>query len=206
MLARMRSWRRGERGISTAAIFIVGLPLIVGAFGYGVDSLRLQYTKEIVRSRLDLAAQMAAATTYTDATGQVILGAPGAGNELYWKTVGYQIYRNNTARLRGTPGSPAMLQCDGGIVAPVGTTTLVAVNPNDPSVLCAGQMNQIGSPQSNWCLAPGTYTGPLGESTRPVYGVRYAVTETMPTVFLRLLGVQQLTFSVSSEALLRQNC
>lgn len=204
MLARIRAWRRGEQGISTAAIFILAMPLIVGAFGYGVDALRLQYTKEIVRSRLDLATQMAAATTYTDATGQVILGSPT--DATYWKTIGYNIYEQNTARLRGAPGSPAMLQCPAIEVAPGATGTVITVDPTNTTRLCAGEMNQIGSPQTNWCLAPGTYTGPMGEPIRPVYGVRYAVTETMPTVFLRLLGVRELTFSVASEALLRQNC
>jgi hypothetical protein len=40
-----------------------------------------------------------------------------------------------------------------------------------------------------------------------VYGVRMSVKEQVPTVFLKLIGVPDMTFNIRSESLIRQrNC
>ena len=199
MLQTFKRWWLLEKGVSIAALFILALPLMIGAFGFGFDAMRLSYAKRLAQGRLDLATQSAAAVTYTRADGRIELGAPT--NPFAWRDVAYSQYATNTSRARkGADGARSFFQCS----APSG----IIPNFSDPNQKCAGIAEVIGTPPPlgfNFCQTPGSQTAPLG--SRNVYGVRMSVKEQVPTTFLRLIGIPDMTFNIRSESLIRQrNC
>lgn len=195
MFTKFRTWRLAEKGVSTAALLILSLPLMLGAFGFGFDALRLSYAKRYAQGRLDLATQSAAAVTYTAPDGSIKLGI--SSNPDAWKAEAYRSYTSNTDKMRqGAPNTHQFFQCTSGDATNglIGTT-------------CGGLAEVIGSaPPVGFDFCQNTkYANPI--ATRPTYGVRYTVKETVPTMFMRILGVNEMTFTISSETLLRQrNC
>lgn len=185
---KFREWRWAERGASSAALVILSLPLIIGVFGFGFDTLRLNYIQRYAQGRVDLATQAAAATTYTDTNGAIRLGSPSDPYE--WETVAYDSYARNTSDKRGSGNTASMFQC-----------STESVTGGSSSGDCAGVASVVGTEP------PVGFDFCNTISSGDVYGVRYDVVETVPTVFLRIIGIQDFTFSVSSETLIRQrNC
>jgi hypothetical protein len=150
-----------------AALFILALPLMIGAFGFGFDAMRLAYAKRLAQGRLDLATQSAAAVTYTTADGRIQLGSPT--NPFAWRDVAYSQYATNTSRARqGADGARSFFQCP----QPSGTVPIFA----DPNQKCAGIAEIVGNPPPlgfNFCQKPGSHAAPL--ASRDVYGVRMSV-------------------------------
>lgn len=214
-LSSIRRWQHAEGGFSAAAILILALPLLLGAFGYGFDSLRLSYLKTYLQGRADLAVQTAVTNVYTcgddansgpcyarqtgepvPAKGTVLLGRAAQTGCTYdreaWQTatpncgVGLNYsYTENTAAKR----SPKILMCTAAQVL-AGTTTATPTGVN-----CAGGAKVIGnaiSTTGNWC---GNVTGAgVTAITRPAYGVSFQVNEKISYVFLSLIGKPMQAF------------
>lgn len=198
---RRTNINKRDAGFSTAAIFILILPMLLGAFGYAFDTLRITYTKRYLQGRLDLATQAGAAVTYTTQDGLIRLGDPGQleGQSALAET--YAIYAQNTGSKRqpGSRGS-SLLECASSNVQ----NRAIPLTPDQVNVGpagCAGIATVTGvlpGPDYNFCSPPTDGTA---------YGVRYEVTEVIPTVFLHFLGVDSVDVTVVSESLLRQrNC
>lgn len=179
-MTRVRNWLKGERGFSTAAVFIIALPLLVGVFGLAFDSVRLVYIKSYLQGRADLATQSAVNTSYTNPANRLIyLGRPSDGGTGQSSiNVADSFYAQNTASKRGT----------GGFLSSTGTygqpTTALFGAPLTPAQLC---------------LPPAT------SGTK--YGVTMTVQENVPTTFLKILGISSMPVSIESTALVRgRNC
>jgi uncharacterized membrane protein len=93
---RFKAWRLGERGLSSAAIFILALPLLCGAMGYSIDMTRVIFVKKYVQDRADLAVQ--GAISEVDVTGGTINITNVATN------AAVTLYCNNTASKRMVHG------------------------------------------------------------------------------------------------------
>ena len=216
LISWCRKWRVAERGLSSVVIFILGMPLILLSFGFGIDIMRAGYVKRVAQSRLDVAVQSAAALTYTNQNGAVRLGIPADGNSATTSVQRAQLlYEENTRDLRGDrsfyfrcPAS-SVTQGAGGVVRSTLPQYLSADERTRAiwtSDQCRGGAYAVysgrnatgaGPPQSfDFCQAP----------VDGKYGIRYEVVERVPTIFMRMVtcGPQFFTFYVSSEELLRQ--
>jgi len=75
-LSRLAAWARAlhadEKG-NSFAVFIVLLPLILGAFGTGIDIARNTYIRTTLQNSLDVAAVSGAAAATPDGTGKINL-------------------------------------------------------------------------------------------------------------------------------------
>lgn len=72
MLARARQWWRATRADEASnsfAMFVVMLPMILGAFGIGVDMSRNLYIRTSIQNHLDMATVAGAATGTPTSTG-----------------------------------------------------------------------------------------------------------------------------------------
>ena len=179
-MSRLRSWLNGERAFSTAAVFIIALPLIVGVFGLAFDSVRLVYIKSYLQGRADIATQSAVNTSYTNTRDRLIyLGAPSdGGSGARSINIANSLYVKNTLSKRGASG---FLSTAG----TYGTPTTV----------------KFGAPltTAQLCLPPAT--------SGVKYGVTLTVTENVPTTFLKILGIQSMPLNIESTALVRgRNC
>jgi Flp pilus assembly protein TadG len=76
-MRRLMPGQRDERG-NTLAMFIMLLPLILGAFGMGVDTARNVYIRTSLQNALDMATVGAAAVTTVAPNGHVVIDAAGA--------------------------------------------------------------------------------------------------------------------------------
>lgn len=199
--SRISRINKRDAGFSTAAIFILILPMLLGAFGYAFDTLRITYTKRYLQGRLDLATQAGAAVTYTTQDGLIRLGDPGQleGQSALAETYAVYAANTNAKRQPGSRGS-SLLECSSSNVK----DRAVPLTPDQVNVGPAG------------CAGVATVTGMLPDqgydfcsppTDGTAYGVRYEVTEVVPTVFLRFLGVDSVDMTLVSESLLRQrNC
>lgn len=196
MWKRIQAWRMQESGIAIGALAILMMPVFIGAFGYGVDSARAIYAKEVIQGRLDLAVQ--AATT----------APPGAkvlanGNFLLDPTLAPQtaktLYKTNTASLR-----PHLLLCAAGVVAPTSSTA-----PTTMDQKCSGYARVVGT-QITYAEANSGLlcTSNLNQDATRRYGVAYVVYESVPTMFMRIVGTQSMPLGrVRAESLVRAaNC
>lgn len=175
VLSRLRSWWQAERGFSTAGLFIIALPILVGAFGYGFDSARAVFVKEHVQGRADMATATAASVAVAfSSTGQVSLPSTAVRNAVYTS------YTDNTAAWR----TDGLLMCSKASVSGVSSTT--------------------------GCSGVATITGSAGTGIACTvkYGVQYTVREKIPSTFLRVVGVTELTLpAVTAKAAVRaRNC
>lgn len=215
-MSAIRAWQQAERGFSAAAILLLAMPLLLGAFGYGFDSIRLSYIKTYLQGRADLAVQTAVTNVYTcgdDANagpcyarqvgepvpskGTVLLGRAAQPGCTYdrdgWRSstpncgVGLDYsYTQNTAAKR----SPKILMCTATQVL-AGTTTATPTGVN-----CAGGSavigNAIDAATGNFC---GNVTGAgVTSLTRPAYGVSFQTNEKVAYVFLSLIGKPMQAF------------
>ncbi len=181
MFAAFHRWRKKESGFSTAALVIIGMPLLVGAFGLGFDSVRAVYIKEYLQGRADLATQAAVAISYTNPGDQKIyLGTPTLGTSVSTSTAN-SLYIQNTVTKRQTSLTAS------GFLAPRSSTY------GNPSTVVIGQPLM----RSQICLPPTTID----------YGVTMTVKEQVPTTFLRIIGIQSLDLNVTSTSIVRgRNC
>jgi len=208
---KYKKWKAAEKGLSSVVIFILGMPMILMAFGFGIDILRVGYAKSVAQSRLDVAVQAGAALSYTTDRGAVRLGVPVDGHMASASIQrAQQIYTQNTRDFRGARGGT--LGCNqAGIASGIGRSPIrnnntvlytaactggaypIYIGPNDASAP-AGQ--RIGPPPDfNFCQRP----------AEGKYGIRYDVVEQVPTIFMRMVGGPQFfNIQVTSEALLRQ--
>lgn len=205
-LKAFRNWWSMERGISSAAVMILSLPLILGAFGFGFDLMRVAYAKRYSQGRLDLAVQTAASITYTTSDGYLRLGKPGAGGDTAWRDWGtkgaYYWYATNTATKRSATSNTSLFNC---AAEQVRDGDASAVRNPDGTYRCYGLAEKVGIDPDNtfdFCGKTGTAKG-----ARSVYGVKYTVHESTPTLFLKMIGIPEISYKVSSESLIRQrNC
>ena len=173
-------WRDEEQGMSSVAMFILALPLLIIAFGYGFDSLRLVFIKESLLDKLTLATQAGVSVNYVAANGLVTLGAPEDGGQLdaaSSRIRAYDVYTLNTATMRSTG---QILTC---------STPQYNVQPT-PNEKCAGMVTVIGSPLT----VPQT-CAPLSDNhgsaiNDNMYGIKYVVNENVKMSFLPIFKVK----------------
>lgn len=199
MFRWLKLWWSTERGVSVSAIFILAMPLIIGVFGLGFDSLRVLHIKNIIQMRVDSATQAGAAINYTKntsgpaATAVLELGAPGdpvSGDSALQAM--YANYDINTQDMRGT-----VLACD---PAAPQTLNLTIVPPtSDP---CATVGGIVGTPikYNDLCKNMSINTNK--------YGVRLAVNEKIDTTFLNILAINSVDLKNihSTSAIRARNC
>jgi hypothetical protein len=136
MLKTVHNWFKREDGFSSAVIFIVSIPVILGAFGLAFDSVRLVYIKGYIQSQADLSAQAAVSMVSTDINdGKVHLDANALSSA-------QNLYARNTAAKRTTStGSSGFLTSnDSGF----GIPTLTAVGqPLASDKMCPGMSHAL---------------------------------------------------------------
>lgn len=226
--AQCKKWRIAERGVSSIVIFILGMPMILMAFGFGIDIMRVGYAKRVMQSRLDVAVQAGASLSYTTARGAVRLGVPANGQQAAASVLrAQQVYLDNTRNFRGTGSAQnrargALFYCTESDVS-LGTgrnpfNTRNPANPNqdrelysNPQLPCRGGAYPIYTGPNDTAAPAGQRIGPPPDFNfcqRPgsgKYGIKYEIVEQIPTIFLRMAGGPQFfDIHVSSEALLRQ--
>ena len=178
----MASWWSKERGFASTALIILSIPLILGAFGYGFDAMRLYYAKRYLQGRMDIATQSGAAITFTDSGGNIRLGDASSRVQASIEEA-EMVLDENTQSARSS-GSASLLGCD--------YPNFVA-----PDSECGARFSQVGEAPGqgfNFCRAA------RGDQ---VYGLRGTANEYVDTIFLRMVGVDRLDFEVTSEALYR---
>lgn len=166
-------WRDEERGMSSVALFILALPLLLLAFGYGFDSLRLVFIKESLQGRLNLAAQAGVSVTYTQptTTGDVVtLGSPGELDGNAARQRAWNSYRLNTEGMRS---NGRILMC---------SQPAWNVEPTNGEP-CAGTVTVLGQPLSSSQLC-----APLSVPSNQ-YGLKYTVNEEVRSAFLSMFGI-----------------
>lgn len=201
--SRVKKWWGGERGMSSIVVFILGMPALLVAFGYGFDSLRLIYVKESLQGTLNRATQAGVAQTisYTgqrlDSDGNVVdvpmIGLVGnASNHVpptsnrNTKTapqIAYQFYAWNTEAMR----TKKVLECSTapGLPATEPTKKSSVGAGMNTEVVCGGKIEYVGKP-----LTASELCTPLSDPLSARYGLRYTVTETVSAAFLRIVGIQ----------------
>lgn len=76
MFSFFKKLRSNESGFTTAALFMVLMPLAVAMIGFSFDFARIAYIKSDLQGNADLAVQSASNIGYLD-NGRIILGRPG---------------------------------------------------------------------------------------------------------------------------------
>ena len=178
MFRKFNSWFKSEKGFSTAAIFILGVPLLVGAFGLAFDSVRLVYIQQYIQGRADLATQAAVNVAYTNATDKkVYLGNP-VGGEAASTVTATTLYDTNTSSKRRANGG-----YDGFLVSAGGDygTPVAEV---------------IGEPLTGAQLCNQT-------DLTPKYGVKMVVKEQIPATFLNIIGIHSFDMDIVSSSWVR---
>ncbi len=200
---RFQRWWLDEKGMSSIVIFILGMPLIIVAFGYGFDSLRLIYVKDSLQGTLNRATQTGVSQTvsYTGQrvdsdgnlknvaliglAGNTAKGVPVTSNPITARDVAYRFYTWNTADFRSdnskvlectpAPGLPATVPAQKGSVG-AGVNT---------EIICGGNIEYVGAP-----LTASELCDDMSDPASAKYGLRYTVTETVSAAFLRIAGIQ----------------
>lgn len=182
-MKRLIAWWKFEKGMATISLFILGLPLIIGVFGFGFDEARALYIKGYLQNRATLAVQSAlASSTNTDSNGNLYID-PNVYAQVY------NNYEDNTSSYRS---NGTILTC---------ATSSIENNPIQAGE-CGGDVTTIGIPGT---LAD--YCKPVFGGAVSSYGLQYQVKEQVDTVFLRILGINTLTLStIDATALLRPAC
>lgn len=187
LTARIREWRIAERGTSSIALFILMLPLIVGIFGFGFDIVRWSYAKNYAQGRMNMAIETAMTYRYTNANGNTALGQPGYADAV--TVLGETYYQINTAHSRDSG--------DGGLLSCADADMLYSPTEECELTISLSGLTVAGQ-NYDFCAEPGS---------DDYVGVRGQATETINTVFLKLFGVDSLTFTVRSFIPLRDgNC
>jgi hypothetical protein len=189
MLTRLRKLLSHEGGYSSAALFILGFPMIIGVFGLAFDSARFLYIRDYVENQANLALASAVNTAYTNvADGRIYLGSRAAGTGAAL-SVGEQLYLTNTDAKRRT----SVLTNDG-FLSPSGTS-FGGQRYGTPTASVVGRPVTL----TELCLNP--------NATTSKYGVSMTVREQMPTTFLKVLGIQTLEMQITVSSLIRaRNC
>lgn len=76
MYKYFQSLRNNESGFTTAALFMILMPLAVAMIGFSFDFARIAYIKSDLQGNADLAVQSASNIGYLD-NGRIVLGRPG---------------------------------------------------------------------------------------------------------------------------------
>lgn len=180
----MSTWWSKERGFASTALIILSIPMILGAFGYGFDAMRLYYAKRYLQGRLDIATQSGAAITFTNPGGNIRLGEVGdAGLARASIEEAEVVFDENTQSARAS-GSASLLGCD-------------FPDFSDPNSECGSKFEVAGNLPNqgfNFCRAA---------RGNEVYGLKGKANEYVDTIFLRMVGVDRLDFEVTSESLYR---
>lgn len=175
-------WWEAERGISSIMIVILGMPLIVGVFGFGLDSARLA----LVHRQLQTVSDLAVFSAVNEASA---VGSDGRYTLDDRRAIAdvYLMYTSNTAILRGPSKS---LNC-----------SEASVQNGASGGACAGRARVFGTPltQAQLCTAAGSGAK---------YGIRYSVNEKMNTTFMQIFGIDTWQIpQVNSDAVIRaKNC
>lgn len=194
MLHWWRGWRSREAGVSVPALFILSLPLLLGAFGYALDSLRVAHLGEVLNSRADQAASTGTQVNYSEGI-KVFLGSPPTGvlgaNPDTAVEAAYGNYVDNTASRRG-PGKALSCATISYVKTNVdlsGTRSQVEdkwraflASHNSP---CTFYAQIAGNPQEGQNLCTPT------ASSRNEYGIVIGMNETVPMTFLKLLNIAE---------------
>lgn len=177
MISRIRAWLNKENGASTAALFIFGMPLIVGAFGFGFDALRFVYIHDYLQGRANIATQAGVNLSYTDPAAKIVyLGTPSAGAPASLATA-TSLYYTNTLSKRAA------------------STAFGFLSPVAPGTNGVTSVTVLGSPISTKQLCTNLRTR--------YYGVQLTSKELVPTTFSRILGIQNFTATIVSNAYVR---
>lgn len=165
----IKHWWQREHAFSSAAMTIMLLPVIFGIFGLGFEVARATYMKIWIQSRVDNATFTATTFSTVDASGRFTF-KPNARQEAYSN------YQANTAEKR----SNGLFSCTSAQVANGAT-----------SGQCYGRACWVYDGVRTCSGAPSPL--PKGQNVCNFeYGISYTVRESMPTSFLRLVGVTSI--------------
>lgn len=215
-----RQWRAAEKGASTLTLFILALPVILLAFGYGFDSVRLTYLRNFLESRAEIAATAGASVTHTadraDPQGTpvvgstVIIGAYGdstAGESALARA--YSNYMQNTESKRDdriltcTQLAPDFRYPDTNPApGPEIDWRLKNFMANNPDK-CLFATQVVGNPIPGEELCSSQVDG------RPEYGVTVGVNERVALTFLKIFNIDDTWVNdIRGTALIRasDNC
>ena len=187
--------------MSSVALFILALPLMVLSFSFGFEALRYVYVKDRMQDVLDGAAQTAIAQTISrndDATGEPVIFLNTTNNSTVNYTYGAtedaakRFYKNNTESLRTAKIFCSKLQSGLGC-----GNTPVSAN------FFVSEMGTVVDPArlNNSFLFAGELCENFKDSKR--YGVKFTVEEEISTAFLKIFGVESFPLKLSSQAYLR---
>lgn len=193
-MTRILRWLRSERGFASTALVILAMPLIIGAFAFGFDAVRLVWAERYLQGRLDLATQSGAATLYTNNRGALrLLTDPNDPRSAPY--VAKQQFIANTVSARPTTSSSfSLLGCSNATISGTGDASCAAAFTLVSAPTGTGQPG----PDFDFC------TQARGNN---VFGLKGVAREQLQTVFLRLLGVKTFNFTVTSQSLVRfANC
>lgn len=197
-VAAAHRWRLYERGVSSIAIFLLGFPTLIMAFGFGLDVIRAGYAKRIAQGRLDVSVQAAASMTYTTNNGEVRFGQVGDGTTARSSIDEAQrLYGVNTAQYRRSgANSNGLFSCPEAQVKQGAGQSPVAVS----STQCSGGAWRVGP------TAPGPTYDFCSSPADGGYGIKYEVLEQVPTVFMRMVpgGPTHINLQLDSIAYVRQ--
>lgn len=113
-----RATRRSESG-NAFAVFIVMLPMLLAAFGMGVDVARNTYIRMSLQNDLDMAVVGGAAVTQTNSNGKLVISTSGAQaavretyrlNRLNSTNLDFCLTGNTNRCWQETAGAPAVTQ------------------------------------------------------------------------------------------------
>ena len=174
-------WRRAEHGFSTAAMFVILLPVIIGVFGIGFEIARAAYLTTWVQGRVDNATFTASTFNRVNAQGRYYLTQTAL-------TEAYNNYRLNTNTRRGT----GVLSCP--------STSVTGGNRNLTN-LCSGSACFVRGGSCTQATQPIPSGATLCDYD---YGIRYTVREQVPATFLRILGIQTINLPrITGETLVK---
>ena len=228
----LREWGRSERGMSVPALFILALPMLLAAFGWGFDSMRLQYMKQWLIVRAEAAVAAGTTENYTgpinSVDSTVIIGEENPdGTTDVWPAYdkAWENYELNTENRR----DEELLQCD--LYGDLDPTELGTVpqpgqpySPANPmrtpsgaeklmkeymiktQPSCAMVFGIIGTPGG--VLNPTTERQQLcaADADSTQYGMIVGVNEMLSPVFLTMFGVEAFELRAISGTSLVSSC
>lgn len=224
-------WRLAEHGYVSLTMFILTVPLMLLAFGYGFESLRLVYLRNFLESRATMAASAGVAVNYasrnTEGQSKIFIGQPEdtkSGEKAL--AAAYANYRLNTDSKR----TSAILTCG----APGGERFTVeqlhpdetgAANPTSSAAVggsgerrLQNKLNQkktegvdcyfvsriIGKPLDPDELCSSVATSSGVTLTRPEYGVVVGVNEQVAMTFFKIFNIDERPLDgIQGSALIR---
>lgn len=191
---KVKAWKGEEKGSPSTIAVILLMPLLVAAFGFGYDIVRLQYVTSWLNKKAMFAVEAGSANLFlvsrTNGLGQdvsLVRLRPNATQ------VAANSYLTNTASYRRTSGVGAVLLCTRPSITPRAVLSEDDYNVSLPPVgtpsNCTGSTYQLGrAPSPDEGSLP--FCTAIGNNS---YGVGLTVNEQVQYSFLPIVGISRTT-------------